>query len=220
MYLEKNLDKLKQLAKSFQAQNERLNLSSFSDLESIWNKNILDSLLITNYLDADFESLIDIGTGGGFPLLPLAVCFPKAKLFGVDSVNKKLLAIEQLCKELDIKNVEALHARVEELAFDQDFREKFDVVTSRAFAKFPINLELCIGFIKIGGRFVAMLGPSSKMDIEKYKDLIETLGCEIEKFECVESNNGERCFLVLKKIKELDAKLPRSPKKLKRIYGL
>ena len=220
MIQENYLDKLKELCKCFQEQNEKLNLSSFKDFDSTWPRNVLDSLLVEKYLQEGFEKLIDIGTGGGFPLLPLAVCHPDKQFFGVDSINKKLVAVESICEQMDIGNVEVLHARAEQLAFDTDFRERFDVVISRAFAKLPINLELCVGFLKLGGIFVAMLGPSSKLEIEACQDLIGELGCEIEKFECDSTKYGERCFLVLKKIKPLDSKYPRTPKKLKRIFKI
>ncbi len=220
MIPEQYIGALKNLCKYFQEQNESLNLSAFKDFDSIWQRNIMDSLLLDQYLPTAFENLIDIGTGGGFPLLPLAICHPSQRFFGVDSINKKLVAIENICERMQIENVEVLHARVEQLAFDKDFREKFDVVTSRAFAKLPINLELCVGFIKVGGVFVAMLGPSSKQEVETYRDLIAELGCSIERFECQMTQNGERCFLVLRKNKHLDIAYPRQPKKLKKVFQI
>ena len=220
MIQEQYIDELKNLCKYFQEQNENVNLSAFKDFDSIWQRNIMDSLLLDEYLPTKFENLIDIGTGGGFPLLPLAICHPSQRFFGVDSINKKLVAIENICERMQINNVEVLHARVEQIAFDEDFREQFDVVTSRAFAKLPINLELCVGFLKVGGVFVAMLGPSSKQEVEIYQDLILELGCSIEKFECKMTNNGERCFLVLRKTKQLDMAYPRNPKKLKKIFQI
>lgn len=212
--------KLEQLAKVFCEKNLRLNLSSFKDLESIKSKNIDDSLILNDYIEFGSSKVLDIGTGGGFPLLPLALTNPDAFFVGVDSVAKKLDAIIEIAEECGISNIETVHARVEELAHEDDYREQFDVVCSRAFAKLPINLELCLPFVKVGGQFVAMLGPSALEELPQYRELLGKLGAEICELKSISTDSGERVIAVFKKVSLTETKLPRRPKKLKKLYNL
>jgi len=213
--VESNLEKL---AKVFCEKNLRLNLSSFKDLESIKSKNIDDSLILNEFVEFGSSRVLDIGTGGGFPLLPLAITNQAAFFVGVDSVAKKLDAIIEIAEECGISNIETIHARVEELAHEDDFREKFDVVCSRAFAKLPINLELCLAFVKNGGKFVAMLGPSVEKHLEDFSDLTLELGAKVLKSQMIKTESGDRLIVVFEKIKTTPSQYPRSVKKLKRIH--
>ena len=213
--MESNLEKL---AKVFCEKNLRLNLSSFKDLESIKSKNIDDSLILNEFVEFGSSRVLDIGTGGGFPLLPLAITNQAAFFVGVDSVAKKLDAIIEIAEECGISNIETIHARVEELAHEDDFREKFDVVCSRAFAKLPINLELCLAFVKNGGKFVAMLGPSVEKHLEDFSDLTLELGAKVLKSQMIKTESGDRLIVVFEKIKTTPSQYPRSVKKLKRIH--
>jgi len=210
--------KLEQLAKVFCEKNLRLNLSSFKDLESIKSKNIDDSLILNDYIEFGSSKVLDIGTGGGFPLLPLALTNPDAFFVGVDSVAKKLDAIIEIAEECGISNIETVHARVEELAHEDDYREQFDFVCSRAFAKLPINLELCLPFVKVGGQFVAMLGPSVAKHLEDFSDLTLELGAKVLKSQMINTESGDRLVVVFEKIKTTPSQYPRSVKKLKRIH--
>jgi len=218
--IEKFEIELKRLTEVFIKKNKIVNLSSFNDFESVWNKNILDSLEVVNFLDFDFQNALDVGTGGGFPLLPLAICYPDKNWSGIDSVNKKLIAVEDMAAELGLKNIAAFHARVEDFGHDSDFRESFDLVLSRAFAKLPMNLELCLPLVKVGGRFVAMLGPSSQQEIDESVNQYTELGCTLERFECVETEFGTRCFLILLKTANTPTTFPRSTKKIKKEFKI
>lgn len=210
--------KLQKLAEVFCKKNLKLNLSAFKDLESIKSKNIEDSLLLNELVDFGSFRVLDIGTGGGFPLLPLAIKNPNAFFVGVDSVSKKLDAIISIAEECELKNIETVHARVEELAHDNDYREQFDIVCSRAFAKLPINLELCLPFVKVGGKFVAMLGPSVDKHLEAYNDLTLELGAKILKSQMIKTESGDRLIVLFEKINNTPSQYPRSVKKLKRIH--
>lgn len=212
--------KLEQLAKVFCDKNLKLNLSSYKDLDSIKEKNIQDSLLLNDFVNFDNLKVLDVGTGGGFPLLPLAITNPDAFFTGVDSVSKKLDAVIEIAEECGISNIETVHARVEELAFEPEFREQFDIVCSRAFAKLPINLELCLPFVKSGGFFVAMLGPSAINQIDFYRQLASDLGAEIQDNKIIHTTSGDRLLVKFVKIQSTPNMYPRHPKKLKRIHNL
>jgi 16S rRNA (guanine527-N7)-methyltransferase len=209
---------LENLAKVFCEKNLKLNLSSFKDLESIKSKNIDDSLLLNDFIDFGSSRVLDIGTGGGFPLLPLAITNPDAFFVGVDSVAKKLDAIIEIAEECGISNIETIQARVEELAHEDEYREKFDIVCSRAFAKLPINLELCLPFVKIGGKFVAMLGPSVEKHLDDFSDLTLELGANVLKSQMIKTESGDRLVVVFEKTQPTPGQYPRSVKKLKRIH--
>ena len=203
--------KLEQLAKVFCDKNLKLNLSSYKDLESIKAKNIQDSLLLNNFVKFDNLKVLDVGTGGGFPLLPLAITNPNAFFTGVDSVSKKLDAVIEIAEACGVSNIETVHARVEELAFEPEFREQFDIVCSRAFAKLPINLELCLPFVKLGGYFIAMLGPTAIEQINTYQELALDLGANIEDQKMINTNSGDRLLVKFVKIQAT---------KLRRIHNL
>jgi 16S rRNA (guanine527-N7)-methyltransferase len=212
--------KLEQLAKVFCDKNLKLNLSSYKDLDSIKEKNIQDSLLLNDFVNFDNFKVLDVGTGGGFPLLPLAITNPDAFFTGVDSVSKKLDAVIEIAEECGISNIETVHARVEELAFEPEFREQFDFVCSRAFAKLPINLELCLPFVKTGGFFVAMLGPSAIGQIDFYRQLASDLGAEIQDNKIIHTTSGDRLLVKFVKTQATPDLYPRHPKKLRRIHNL
>lgn len=212
--------KLEQLAKVFCDKNLKLNLSSYKDLESIKAKNIQDSLLLNNFVKFDNLKVLDVGTGGGFPLLPLAITNPNAFFTGVDSVSKKLDAVIEIAEACGVSNIETVHARVEELAFEPEFREQFDIVCSRAFAKLPINLELCLPFVKLGGYFIAMLGPTAIEQINTYQELALDLGANIEDQKMINTNSGDRLLVKFVKIQATPNLYPRHPKKLRRIHNL
>jgi len=210
----------KKLAELFLDWNSKINLSSFNTLEEVNVKHIEDSLKLNDYFDLNKKTVLDVGTGGGFPLLPLAMSNPKASFTGIDSVHKKLKVIDDIAMQLKIDNIELIHARVEELALDKSYRENFDIVISRAFAKWPINLEMCLPFVKLDGLFIAYQGSNVFDFIEKYPNLEEKFGAKIiQKIE-YEIASSKHYFVVLKKFKHTNPKYPRGLKSLKKLYNL
>lgn len=211
--------KFKSLLNLFKEWNKKINLSSFNDNETIIIKHLLDSLLPAKSDEfRKAKTILDLGTGGGFPGLPLAIIFPEKKFLLVDSVSKKINAVENIANKLELKNIQTKTSRIEEIAHNKNVREKFDIVTERALAKFSTMLEYCLPCVKIGGSLVAYQTPEVKTEIENKKKVIKLLGGELNRTEeyLLPSNAGKRLILFIKKIKPTPKNFPRSigiPKK-------
>lgn len=214
------MDKFKQLTELFLEVNAKINLSAYNTFDEVYQKNVLDSMHLAKFMDLKGLKVLDVGTGGGFPLLPLAIEFETAEFTGLDSVHKKLKAIQVMAESLNLKNLSTLHSRCEDAAMHLDYREKFDVVLSRAFAKWPINLEMCLPFVKTDGVFIAYQGPSVVEALVEYKDIEQQFGAKLEKIEQVQTENGLRYFVFFRKTKTCPKKYPRGLKFLKNFYKL
>lgn len=148
--------RLRRLVTVFLEENKKLNLSAFRTEEHCWVGNVLDSIAVIEACTqvrgvSKPTTLIDIGTGGGFPLLPLAVTWPETRCIGIDSIAKKISAVRRIASALELKNVMLLSGRVEELASSDDYRETADMVTARAVAPLPVLLEYAVPLLKVGG---------------------------------------------------------------------
>lgn len=148
--------KLRQLTDVFLAENKKLNLSAFRSPEHCWVGNVLDSIAILQAFDEQKElrgvtSLLDIGTGGGFPLLPLALCLPHVACTGLDATQKKIDAVRRITETMALPNVTLRCGRIESFAHNRDLREHFDLVTARAVAPLAVLLEYAVPFLKTGG---------------------------------------------------------------------
>lgn len=207
----------------FLAENTKLNLTALRTPELCWTGNILDSLAILDVLPALFTDhqhlkIADIGTGGGFPLLPLAVMLPESSVTGIDSIRKKIDAIGRIVSAMHLANVTLHCGRVEECGHDPQLREQFDLVTARAVAPINVLLEYCSPFMRPGG-YVA-LWKSLHADTELHESLLaraET-SCHLEQqFEYdLGGDWGKRQLLIFKKAAALSQKYPRDvgvPKK-------
>jgi len=203
--------RLQQLVHLFQDWNSKINLSAIRDEDSIWEKHIADSLLITEFVDLEGKAMrvLDIGTGGGFPSLPLAICFPSLKFTSVDSVGKKLKAVQAMADELGCQ-IRTKHGRIEDLGQDAAYREQYDLVMARALAPWPVLLEYALPFVKVGGRFVAYQGPSVNDDLTVYKNLETKLGGKIIKVHETKLGEQDRVFIEIKKMAQTNRKYPRA----------
>ncbi len=200
----------------FLEKNSQINLSAIRDENGIWEKHIYDSLAGAKYIaEIQPRKILDMGTGGGFPTLPLAICFPEKQFFSVDSVQKKLIAVQEFTKILALGNVEILWGRAEELARNKKFREKFPLVVTRAFAKFSPLLEMTMPFLKKKGILLAYRGPEN--DLMNDEILIDHFGGMLEEKFCYTLPSGEkREIWKIIKLEEIDPKYPRKkgiPKK-------
>ena len=157
--------------------NSHTNLTRITDENEVYLKHFYDSLTIVKVINLDCQSLLDVGTGAGFPGLVLKIVFPDLKVTLVDSLNKRINFLNFVIEKLKLKNIVAIHARAEEYVLNN--REKFDIVTSRAVANLNMLSELCIPFAKIGGYFIPMKA-DAKEEINNSKSAIETLGGVIE----------------------------------------
>lgn len=190
--------------------NRQINLSAIRVEDDIWEKHIVDSLLISQFIDLTDKKwrVLDIGTGGGFPSLPLAVCFPSLRFTSVDSVGKKLKAVQAIADALGVQ-LKTQHARIEELGQDLAYREQYDLVIARALAPWPVLLEYALPFVKMGGRFIAYQGPGIHDDLVRYKNLEAKLGGRIIEAHETKLGDSVRVFVEIKKVSQTSRKYPR-----------
>lgn len=189
--------------------NEKVNLTAIKDEKEFIVKHFIDSLTI-NYLIKDKKRLLDIGTGAGFPGIPLKINNDDTQVTLIDSVNKKIIVLNDVIQKLNLEEIEALHIRAEELAQDNKYREMFDVVTTRAVSNLSTIAEYMLPFVQIGGIAICMKGPNIEQELKDSKKAIQILGGEIEKIEKLNINGEhERNIIVIKKIKNTNKKYPR-----------
>lgn len=157
--------------------NEKVNLTAITDRDEFIQKHFIDSLLCAETFEFTASSSIcDIGTGGGFPGVPLAICYPDKQFILMDSLEKRLKIVRQLCDEIGVENVQVVHGRAEELAKQKDYREQFDLCVSRAVANMRVLSEYCLPFVKAGGCFIAYKGPDCQSEIDDARKAIQILG--------------------------------------------
>ena len=197
------------LIKLFLDWNSKINLSAIRDETGVREKHVQDSLLATKFIDFAEANVLDLGAGGGWPTLPLAMEHPTAQFTALDSVGKKMKVVQAIADELKLKNVNTIHGRIEDFGQDKNYREKYDMVTARALAPWPVLLEYALPFVRVGGRFVAYQGPQIKEDLEQYKNLESRLGGKIAALHETKLGEAERLFVVIEKIKPTPKNFPR-----------
>jgi len=158
--------------------NEKMNLTAITDPVGIAVKHFADSLTVAPLLPQGEFSLIDVGTGAGFPGVPLALCRPDCRLTLLDSLNKRLVFLEEVCRAVELP-VTFIHARAEEGGRRPDLREKYDVACARAVANLPVLAEYCLPFVRVGGRFLALKGPDADRERAEAARGIGVLGGKI-----------------------------------------
>lgn len=189
--------------------NDKVNVTAITEENLFIVKHFIDSLLINHYLQGK-ENIIDIGTGGGFPGIPLKILNHEKKFTLIDSVNKKLNVIRDLSTKIGLENLEIIHTRAEDLANKKEYRETYDVATTRAVSNLSTILEYMLPFIKVGGIAICMKGPNYKEELEEAKKAIEILGGKFEKIETFNlENEMERNILIIRKVKNTPNKFPR-----------
>ena len=190
--------------------NSHMNLSSFNDEKSIIKKHFIDSIYSAKWVDFANKKIVDLGSGGGFPAIPLAILFPNARFTLIDSTTKKCLFLEKVINELELKNVRVLNKRIEEL--DDQLRDQFDLVTARALKELRILLELSIPYLKVGGLFLSYKGAHAKAEIKDASQAFVKLKCSlIDSFEYSLSNYDDfRALLLIRKDSMTPTKYPRS----------
>lgn len=193
--------------------NEVMNLTAITEPTEVFVKHFTDSILITKYVDfADGTKAIDVGTGAGFPLLPVKIYKPGIDITLLDGNNKRIRFLSELCEKLGFE-AECIHERAELLARKEEYREKFDVATARAVSAMPVLSEYCMPFVKRGGVFCAMKGPSE--DISVAQNAIKLLGGKLEDDISYELNGEKRRIVKIRKISDTSTKYPRASGKIK-----
>ncbi len=203
--------KLGVYAESLKEWNGKVNLTAITDDEGIAVKHFLDCLKIFDCVNIpEGASLIDVGTGAGFPGLVIAAVRPDLKVTLLDSTGKKLKAVEDIAARMGVGNVSFVHARAEEAGRLPEYREKFDFATARAVAELRVLLEYATPFVKNGGTFVSMKGSVVQEEIDGAKQAFAVLGIKIEAVNTFELPNGDcRAVITVKKLSQLSPKYPR-----------
>lgn len=209
---DEQVSKLNKYMRGILEWNEKVNLTRITEPEEFLVKHYLDSLVCCRrdeFLKA--KKIIDVGTGAGFPGIPLAVMSPDKQFVLMDSLNKRLKIIDELCLDAGITNVQTVHARAEELARNKQHREKYDLCVSRAVANMAVLAEYCLPFIKVGGCLMAYKGPEAAEEAEAAEKAIKLLGGEIQEiYEAKLDQYGiSHNILIVKKIKNTASKFPR-----------
>ncbi len=205
--------------------NEKMNITAITEEDAVIARHYADSLLL---LRADIEEgaeICDVGCGGGFPSFPIAIVRPDIKITGIDSTAKKVAYVNETAKKLGLTNLTAVSGRAEELASgDSEMRESFDYVCARAVAALPVLSELCMPFVKVGGKFIALKAKSGREELENSLFAIKKLGGEIEKSEemflCDRTLGGEeraeRMLIEVKKTARTGSGYPRAYAQIKK----
>jgi len=192
--------------------NEKINLTAITDDEGIATKHFLDSLtaIKTGYVKG---KVIDVGTGAGFPGIVLKMAEPQISLTLLDSLNKRINFLKEVCEKTKLDGVEFIHARAEDGGHMQKLRKSFDTVTARAVANMTVLCELCLPFLKVGGYFLALKGPMANEELNDAKRTISVLGGDVEGiFECeIPFTELSHKIIIIKKVKKTPMKYPRKP---------
>lgn len=196
--------------------NKSMNLTAITEVDAVVEKHWLDSLAMGRVTLGEGEKVLDVGSGAGFPGIPLHIAFPDADLTLLDSLQKRLLFIEEACKKSDIPVPHLLHERAENAAKQGQYREQYGIVVSRAVANLSTLCEYCLPFVKVGGRLIAYKGPGAKEELVSATGAIEKLGGKALEVDCFSLPGGEeRNLIYIEKIHPTAPCYPRASKAIK-----
>lgn len=212
---ETQLDKFQTYLEFLVETNEKINLTAITQPQEVVMKHFIDSIALFSVCDIMPNAKIaDVGTGAGFPGMPLKIVRDDIDLTLIDSLNKRLVFLDELCGKINVK-AKLIHSRAEELGRNKDFRESFDVVTARAVAALNSLCEYCLPLVNTGGCFIAMKSLKTDEEVQSAKKAIELMGGKIEKIEELSlSEDMTRTFIIIRKIKNTPPKYPRQGAKI------
>ena len=209
-FTEEQLEKFYQYMNMLLEWNEKINLTAIVEPKEVILKHFIDSLTINKYLKEN-ATLADVGTGAGFPGIPLKILRPDIKVTLVDSLNKRINFLNEVIEKLNLEDIVTVHSRIEDFGKNKRYREKFDYVTARAVANLAVLSEYLIPIAKIGGKCVCMKGSNVEEEITSGKNAINVLGGKIEKVDefVLPDSDISRNVIILSKIKNTPARFPR-----------
>ena len=194
--------------------NEVMNLTAITDYHEVCLKHFADSISLSQYFDmSSVDSLIDVGTGAGFPGIPLKILFSNLNVTLLDSLNKRLLFLEDVIDELDLDNIKTVHSRAEEAGRMKNLRENYDLCVSRAVANLSTLSEYCLPLVKVGGNFISYKAGEVEDEINSAKHAINKLGGKIKRVEefSLPDSDISRSFVIIEKVNETSNFYPRKP---------
>ncbi len=210
---QQQIEQFEKYASLLQQWNEKMNLTAITDDEGIAVKHFIDSISLLKYYDVKGR-VIDIGTGAGFPGVPLKIMRPDIELTLLDSLNKRLVFLDEVCRQIGI-SAELVHSRAEEGSRKPEYREKFDLAVSRAVANLPALCEYCLPYVKGGGAFISLKGPDAENEIEAAEKAFNILGGKVENSERFFLPDGSsRTLIYISKIRPTPEKYPRRGQKI------
>lgn len=190
--------------------NKVMNLTGITEFTEVVEKHFLDSIYLNRVTDLDQPvKIIDLGTGAGFPGIPLKIAFPEIEITLVDSLNKRIHFIEEVIEELGLTSIYAVHARAEELARNSECREKFDLCVSRAVANLSTLEEYCLPFVHIGGKFISYKSGEIEEEVQESKKACFLLGGKLKEVYKFDLEESKRSFVVVEKVKTTPKTYPR-----------
>ena len=212
VFTEEQLQKFYQYMNLLIEWNEKINLTAIVEPKEIILKHFIDSLTIIKYIKPN-KSVIDIGTGAGFPGIPVKIMREDLDITLLDSLNKRIHFLNEVIQKLELKNITAIHARIEEFAKNKQYRETFDVATSRAVANLTTLSEYMLPMIDLKGMAICMKGYEINEEISKSKNSIKLLGGKIDKIEefTLPKSDNRRNLILIKKERQTPGKYPRKP---------
>lgn len=205
---DKQIEKLYDYMNLLLEWNEKINLTAIIEPKEVILKHFVDSATILKYIE-NHMSVVDVGTGAGFPGIPLNIINTNAKYTLVDSLNKRINFLNEVIEKVDLQNINTVHSRIED--FTKNNKESFDIATSRAVASLNVLLEYLLPLVKVGGICICMKGSNVKEEIENASKALEILGGQIEKVEeiILPDSDIERNIVIVRKVKNTPNKYPR-----------
>lgn len=190
--------------------NEKINLTAIEDDRDIIIKHFIDSASILPFIDNKSSKVIDVGTGAGFPGIPLKIMLDDLKVTLLDSLDKRVKFLNEVIKDLKLGEITALHGRAEDFGVKEGHRENYDIVVARAVAALPVLLEYCLPFVKAGGKFIAMKG-SNIEELDNSKKALDILGGKLEDVKEFDLpfSDMKRNIIIVRKFRQTPAKYPR-----------